>query len=286
MTRYSSKEQEKFFQPWRVQVLVEIVDTSWRGAETCLYRVAVIDVVASPRGVVDQLQCEWHPPAGDHSGRTEYFWSSQRNDGRLARFSSKQEALDAAKLAASERELPFDLQRDVVSYVGLYSGPEQACAACGKKMGRALRPSLCTGCKKALAAGRKIMADAKRRPYGIDTHRLIAGHRLPGTISTWDLSQEFARLLLGLISVDLDACGRADEDKFLHVVRLGEGAQGGSVKTFRASISQVRAMGELVDKTNELIDLAYAEGHRMGRALLYAIAKGEVSMSDLQGGLE
>lgn len=158
---YSSKKQEEFFQPHRIQVIYHDRSSgySW-GTHIISYLVILRDITKQGE---DAILDTWN--------RYQRCWESETESDsteRLCNFDSKRKAMDQAKFLAIELDYPFDLQRDIVPRDELFSGPIQHCVACQSEMDRGFKPVLCQTCKDDIKRGVAVRESGNLSPVAIE----------------------------------------------------------------------------------------------------------------------
>jgi len=261
---YSTKAQEKFFRPVRIQVVECNIRSSYSS-----YRVWRI---VQRNAIAGQVVAVWTQKRGDDPGwlPTARLW-----DGSTL---NKGKAIELAKREAIALTLPFDPQNDVIDEDEITLGPQQNCVACGQPTGRAKAPLICEACKNALAAGRTALA--QHQDGLIESGDLLATH----AGFSYRADSELAELLAQLAGARIGALyDRYREHKPAAFVIGANARHSGEVAARWISLpsSAADAMQKLVDWINEHLQAAYLEGHRQGESVLLELASGKMSLSDL-----
>ena len=263
---YSSREQEKFYQPHRI-VVCQVDPGRYRG-----YQVLRIDTTKRypEEGFV---AATWHPASWRN---TDGHWE-EGYSGRH-RYDSKQRAQDVAKEQAVVLKLPYSIQDDYYgSWRELLNVQEIKCVICGKGIGYHAAPNACDDCR--LYAERGRLLDQEQEIYSIESKDLCTGH------AGYDFDLPLARAFYRLVG-DVPKGKRAGRigDHTLDHVRTGKSqgtiARGGSGRGCGTLVSmtaaQAEALQEIVDIIERIDKAAYGTGKLHGSNILTRLAAGEL----------
>ena len=184
--RYSSKDQEQFFQPLRIQILRDEHGYTARHNWSRYYDVRwpVIKWNTVERRIDDILL--W-------GGEAPVRWWGELDQGPMLdlrkhsyppgyyhwRFDppTKADAVKAAKEQAIALNLPFNLQADVgISSTDVIKGSMMNCPLCGKESRRGTWPAdnpICTSCQRLYEKGQRIAGSEQE--YLVDLYDMLPG---------------------------------------------------------------------------------------------------------------
>ncbi len=315
--KYSSKKQEQFFQPRRIQLVA-----SYRIRSRYARRVGNPEYAVEIRNILDRNEqpvvwCKatkmipiqgtggqtyktrktefegWSDelpddvrmkPPGTHEGHKQRkgeeaqgIFHAEPMDGL-----TKGEALEIAKREAVRRELPFSIKGDIVRRRELERGPQQNCVTCGKeKVKRSFEPVVCEDCQKALSVGRTSLTDAAKHAYFIAEDIELLKHESHGRHgSVIDETKMFRGLMTRLVSgeVDNNTTRVLYNPPGLVISRKQLGKDKVSCYGVRLSHEQAGAMQNLVSYIHEAVTKAYDAGLKRGNSIIHGLASGEFSV--------
>lgn len=258
MKRYSSKDQERNFEPRRVRV-----------------------APARDRGLYS------------YRGRIRY-WTVFVQDmlahkhERKRSYPTKAQALNAAKALAQQFDLAFDLQHDVLAdEEEIKRGPLRKCVACQHTQERRHVEFVCETCKAKIRRD----PDDTLNAYSIDDHVLPYKryHITEAPIRTALLD------ILYRLTANVDPISTfrwADErsesyfntPKLEHLASYGKGKHSGC-KVLHLREEQAQAIRDLVQEggvLDELMTACFQAGKRKGSNMLDKLARGEINATRFQ----
>lgn len=258
MSRYSSARQEKHFQPCRIVIAER--RRSWVAGYGFAYHVIIRDMTTL-RPVEEYYEGKW------------VEWQS------LPGLSYKKDAYEIAKRQAVERDLPFTLGDDPVSYEELDKGPYRPCVACGHAtQKRSYEPFICPSCLAALKIGRE--AKAKRGLYGIYPYNLVPD--APYYTGRADELFNITMALLKLMQVQVESTDHnataepvvACFGKRTRVIRESK------MWSVMLTDAQAQAMRDFITALTQFGNDEFVSGKRDGSSLLKRLARGTVHPQD------
>lgn len=278
---YSSKAQEEYFKPHRIQV----ASAGQRDYAFVGHRVILVDVTkAGKESVMDH----WLPPARKQKAGS---WHSERDDAGHYRpaFDAKAAAIAQAKQLATEMGLPFDLQRDVVMWRDVIDGPEMACLICGS-MAHSHLPYVCQRCQDNAARGAAARADPGAVRVILDLDRIT------GLRSFYHNEAGLGLALQQLTGSPIEdpptpPTSILSKDKFLMATarwrmqqqdRFTSWEWHSGLRMITLSEAQAAGLMSLVDLFHEVREDAWKAGHRAGEGLLVKLATGEATVEQYQ----
>lgn len=259
--RYSSKEQEAYYQPIRLKIAKR--PQSW-GRHYSSY--TYYDVVQW-NTATHMIETSWPRPTPD--------WDDM---GIERRFDTLKAATVFAKAYAQSSGLPFNLKTDVgENILDLTEGPERACIICEGQLGRGWDADVCTACRADMALGRQRREGTVRTL--IKTHELLDADYISGCR---EISNSLIMCLMRIarVQVSLDCSsiyapsGPTDEVLRSTARRRTDIQQSQYVVHFTPSV--VAAIREVISLVLEYGRLWHKRGHENGSSLLRRLADGEI----------
>ncbi len=238
-TRYSSREQEKNYQTTRVFVAKEVVYNQWNSPAYNRWRVIRMDMA------------------------THEFEESDR-------MYTKAGALDCAKSTAQMKNLPFDLQKDIVDYAWVRRGPTLRCIACGEKWNdtfyrewkRGWEPELCPRCKAAFDIGNQVREER--------TDCVWSDYNGLG-----EISEIFRDIALAMMQANT---GKHEQMRGAEVIgEYHPTSYGHHISVTEKQRDAARALIVLI---KQAMKSSYKKGYFDGSSLLHRLAKCEVSPNE------
>lgn len=267
--RYSSADQERYFQPNKIHV---IRDRQGRGSSWSKYYIYQINMVTGRWVSVllkDSSLNVWLKKK-DRTSRShwDYWWAE-----------TKKEAIDKAKERAILDNLPFDLQAGFLdssdiseSYTG---GPITVCGLCGENQKRSWQPFICKTCLVDAEQGRKIRADDSSKIF-IRVESLISVGR--------ETSKEITEQLLLVARASWEEGVRAWAEKDPKYLGENKSYHSRDANIWQVALSeeQVEAIKKITEIINSLALYQYQKGKDYGSNLLLRLARGEVHPADFE----
>lgn len=274
---YSSKAQEAYFRPYRIQVATAGSYDSFNG-----HRVHLVDVTkVGKESVIDY----WLPPGWKRKAGS---WHSERDEAGNYRsvFDAKAEAIAKAKQLATEMGLPFDLQRDVVMWRDVIDGPKTACLICGS-MARSHLPYVCQRCQDDAARGAAARAEPGAVPVILDIDRIT------GLSSFYHDSEVLGLALQQLTGSPIEKAPNSSlsKDKYkMATARWKMQQQDRStswewhsgLRMITLTEAQAAGLMSLADLFHEVREDAWKKGHSAGEGLLVKLATGQATVEQYQ----
>lgn len=276
---YSSKAQEAYFKPYRIQVATA-GDRDY--ASFIGHRVILVDATkVGKESVIDH----WLPPGWKQKAGS---WHSERDEAGHYRsaFDAKAVAIAKAKQLATEMGLPFDLQRDVVMWRDVIDGPKTACLICGG-MDRSHLPYVCQQCQDDAARGAAARAEPGAVPVILDLGRITG-------LSSFYHDEEVLGLALQQLTgspIEKPPSSSLPKDKYKMATARWRMQQQAAYTSWEwhsglrmITLTEAQAAGlmSLVDIFHEVREDAWKKGHSAGEGLLVKLATGEATVEQYQ----
>lgn len=290
MAKYSSKEQELFFKPWRIQVVIHelyssrdfnyqviIRDVTKQGIPgikySWLHKIRIKDTDGATRA--KKLDCWDYEVAEEYDELPDSMWFHRWSLG------TKANAIEVAKAQAVRLQLPFDLQTDIVEYKEIERGEKRDCVACGQNPRHSFDPFICPDCKLLLETGRKTMTETL--PCAIYSENLLEYGFTDQRVDIRQLSQQLARDLAQIARAQIGDYLEPFQSSDAAVKRDGhEGFSPWSRYRLFVGQNQAEAMTAVVRFVNQMMRLAYQHGFSRGKSLLLGLASGDLSIGEFE----
>ena len=193
-------------------------------------------------------------------------------------YDNKKDALPAAKRAAEEYDLPFDLQSEVLSYPEIEDGPKRACLVCEEKQKRSFEPFVCDTCRASIERGRRAEADTEKvrvYSYGLLLHH---DYYIP---DRYDWSKRLFDTLIQATGIEPIKDARMRHD----IPSIGgrpEVARATEQVIVRITEGQIDGLNQLREVVLGIVNVMYEKGIKEGSAILGRLAEGSLTPEEFE----
>ena len=293
MSRYSSRHQESFFQPYRIRIGQEgrrsdsryrlVLQNPSTGEVSHRYAIEYGD---DKQG----LPGRWITEEVYQEAPKSWTIGGPQKPGTILMkvFWRKRDAKNQAKASAERFDWPFDLQKDIVPWMEIKNGPKLNCVVCGeqwrvRKRGayaRGWERNACPECKKAAKAHyardqelreiKVVQTGVVTKPGGYHEYRV-------GGFGSEYLDRLVLESMIGIASPSVET----------RKVEIRRGADIGKADSHgsRAWVAPMRewqfeALKDAIRYMNMIIKIAYKQGRKAGSNMLEKLRTGEMHPND------
>lgn len=281
--RYSSREQEQFFKPLRVRLMKQQHRRLGGGYhldwQPIIQNMITHEIVASLDPGVIKIE-------GQRKRKSCAVWSDRSPPENWYKSMyygwTKAEAIALCKEAAVERQLPFDLQADILPGEIISHGPRTACLLCGKKEMYTRENFVCDSCRVTWHDAQEAESE---KIVLLVPDRVVPGTYLSGTWSDHkNFDPELLEIAAGLVGATYSEYTPYEKlpGEKRHIKRPHMSLEA-RYRKLHTTESQADAFQALVEWLTKLMESVFLEGKRYGSSLLNRLAVGEIHPDDFTG---